>query len=122
MTPRTILVVEDERAVRELLVTVLRREGFIVHAAASAEDAVELEGLDSIDLLLTDVILPKMSGPDLARLIRRRCPQARVVFMSGYTGALLQDEDMAGAEFLQKPFDPKAVAQKIRAVLDLPVE
>ena len=115
-------MVEDERAVRDLLVTVLRREGFTVHAAASAEEAVELEGHESVDLLLTDVILPKMSGPDLARLIRQRSPAVRVIFMSGYTGALLQDEDMAGAEFLQKPFDAKVVAHKIRALLNPAVD
>jgi two-component system cell cycle sensor histidine kinase/response regulator CckA len=63
-------------------------------------------------------MLPLMSGPQLARAIRARSPGTRVLFMSGYTGALLQDEDMAGAEFLQKPFDGKTIAQKIRGLLD----
>jgi DNA-binding response OmpR family regulator len=115
-------VVEDERPVRELLTTVLRREGFTVHAAATAEEAVELANVHAIDLLLTDVILPGMSGPELARRIRERSPAVRIVFMSGYTGALLEDEDMAGAEFVQKPFDARKVALKIRTVLNSAAE
>jgi two-component system cell cycle sensor histidine kinase/response regulator CckA len=59
-----------------------------------------------------------MSGPELARTIRARSPRTRVLFMSGYAGALLKDEDMAGAEFLQKPFDVRTVAQKVSALLD----
>jgi two-component system cell cycle sensor histidine kinase/response regulator CckA len=122
VTPRTILVVEDERPVRQLLVTLLSRSGFEVRAAASAEEALELEQERAVDLLLTDVMLPQMSGPDLARAIRARSPGTRVLFMSGYTGALLTDEDMAGAGFLQKPFDGKTVERKIRELLDPPSE
>jgi two-component system, cell cycle sensor histidine kinase and response regulator CckA len=118
VTSRTILIVEDERPVRDLLVAVLTRQGFSVRAAATAEEAVELEREEAVDLLLTDVMLPRMSGPQLARVIRTRSPRTRVLFMSGYTGALLTDEDMAGADFLQKPFDTRTVAQKISALLD----
>jgi two-component system, cell cycle sensor histidine kinase and response regulator CckA len=110
--------VEDERPVRDLLVTVLTRLGFSVRAAATAEDAIRLEEEQAVDLLLTDVMLPGMSGPELARVIRVRSPGTRVLFMSGYAGALLEAEDMEGAEFLQKPFDARTVAQKIRALLD----
>jgi two-component system cell cycle sensor histidine kinase/response regulator CckA len=112
------LVVEDERPVRDLLATVLRREGFTVLSAATAEEAVELEQAHPIDCLLTDVILPGMSGPDLARAIRERSPSVKVVFMSGYTGSLLTEGDMAEAEFIQKPFDARVVAQKLRALLN----
>jgi two-component system cell cycle sensor histidine kinase/response regulator CckA len=118
VTLRTLLVVEDERPVRDLLVTVLKRAGYDVRAAATAEEAVELEGERHVDLLLTDVMLPGMSGPELARLIRERSPETHVIFMSGYTGALLKDEDMAGADFLQKPFDAKTIVDKVRAILD----
>lgn len=118
VTLRTLLVVEDERPVRNLLVTVLRRAGYHVRAAATAEEAVELEREHAVDLLVTDVMLPGMSGPQLARLIRARSPRTHVIFMSGYTGALLKDEDMADAEFLQKPFDAKTVVDKVRAILD----
>jgi two-component system, cell cycle sensor histidine kinase and response regulator CckA len=112
------LVVDDERPVRELLVAVLTRQGFDVRAAASAEDALELEREQPVDLLLTDVMLPAMSGPQLARTIRARSPHTVVLFMSGYAGALLKDVDMAGAGFLQKPFDAKTIAQKIGELLD----
>lgn len=98
--------------------TVLKRAGYDVRAAATAEEAVELESERPVDLLLTDVMLPGMSGPELARLIRERSPQTHVIFMSGYTGALLKDEDMAGADFLQKPFDAKTIIDKVRAILD----
>jgi two-component system, cell cycle sensor histidine kinase and response regulator CckA len=118
VTPRTILVVEDERPVRDLLVAVLARFGFSIRACATAEEAVELERQQAVDVLLTDVMLPSMSGPELARAIRARSPGTRVLFMSGYAGALLKDEDMAGAEFLQKPFDAKTVTQKIQRLLD----
>lgn len=109
---------EDERPVRDLLVTVLSRLGFSVLAAATAEEAIGLEQQQHVDMLLTDVMLPSMSGPELARMIRARSPRTRVLFISGYAGALLNDEDMEGAEFLQKPFDARTVAQKIRALLD----
>jgi two-component system cell cycle sensor histidine kinase/response regulator CckA len=111
-------VVEDERPVRDLLVTVLTRLGFSVRAVATAEEALALEREQSVDVLLTDVMLPSMSGPELARTIRARSPSTRVLFTSGYTGSLLNDEDMAGAEFLQKPFDARTVAQKIGTLLD----
>jgi two-component system, cell cycle sensor histidine kinase and response regulator CckA len=110
--------VEDERPVRDLLVTILTRNGFSVRAVATAEEAVDLEREARVDLLVTDVKLPGMSGPELARAIRSRSPTTRVLFMSGYAGALLKEEDMEGADFLQKPFDARTVAQKIRALLD----
>lgn len=118
MTPRTILVVEDERPVRDLLAAVLRRDGFTVLSAANAEEALELEPTLPIHCLLTDVILPGMSGPDLARAVRKRAPGVKVVFMSGYAGSLLTDDDMADAEFISKPFDARVVAQKLRALLN----
>jgi DNA-binding response OmpR family regulator len=118
VTPRTVLLVEDERPVRDLLVSVLTRLGYSVRAAETAEEALELEREQTAELLLTDVMLPRMSGPELARLIRTRSPRTRVLFMSGYTGALLTDEDMAGADFLQKPFDTRTLAQKVSALLD----
>lgn len=100
------------------MVSVLTRLGYSVRAAETAEEALELEREQTAELLLTDVMLPRMSGPELARLIRTRSPRTRVLFMSGYTGALLTDEDMAGADFLQKPFDTRTLAQKVSALLD----
>ena len=113
-----MLVVDDERPVRDLLVTVLSREGYAVRALATGEEAVELARQQTVDLLLTDVMLPGMSGPELARAIRQHSPHTHVLFMSGYAGALLKEEDMADAEFVQKPFDGRTIVSKVRAILD----
>ena len=113
-----MLVVDDERPVRDLLVTVLSRQGYVVRALATGEEAVEVAQQQEVDLLLTDVMLPGMSGPDLARAIRKHSPHTHVLFMSGYAGALLKEEDMADAEFVQKPFDGRTIVSKVRAILD----
>jgi two-component system cell cycle sensor histidine kinase/response regulator CckA len=114
-----VLVVEDETAVRDLLVTILKRGGFDVRSADSAEAALAID--DHYDLLLTDVVLPRMTGPDLARAVRERSPQTRVLFMSGYTGnAVLDETDLdAGRAFIQKPFSSKALVDRIRDLIDL---
>jgi CheY-like chemotaxis protein len=118
VTPPTLLVVEDERPLRDLLVKVLGREGYTVRTAATAEEALEIVRRDPIDLLLTDVMLPGMSGPQLARVIRANSPGTRIVFMSGYTGALLTEQDLADAAFLQKPFDARTVVDTLREILN----
>lgn len=115
-----MLVVDDERPVREVVVAALVRAGYQVQSAASAEEALEIEGLESFDLLLTDVMLPNMTGPELAREVRRRSPATRVLFMSGYTGdAVLTPEDVHGSlGFLQKPFGAHTVVARVRELLD----
>jgi CheY-like chemotaxis protein len=115
-----VLLVEDEDAVRDLLTTVLQRGGFEVRAAGSAEAALAIDG--NFDLLLTDVVLPQMTGPELARAMRDRMPSLRVLFMSGYTGhAVLEDSDFdAGRAFIQKPFGSKALLERIRELIDAP--
>lgn len=122
MTPRSVLVVDDERAVREVVAAALTRAGYKVRSAASAEEALDLERAEPVDLLITDVILPGMKGPDLAREVRRRSPGTRVLFMSGYTGdAALDPGDLhGGLGFLQKPFGPGAVLARVRELLDPP--
>jgi PAS domain S-box-containing protein len=119
-TRPVVLLVEDEDAVRDLLTTVLQRGGFEVRAAGSAEAALAIEG--SFDVLLTDVVLPQMTGPELARVMRERRPNVRVLFMSGYTGhAVLEDSDFdAGRAFIQKPFGSKALVERIRELIDAP--
>jgi DNA-binding response OmpR family regulator len=121
VTPRTILIVDDERAVRELVAAALTRAGFAVRTASTAEEALDLEARHPIDLLVTDVILPKISGPELAEMIRRRSPQTRVLFMSGYTGNALTAEDLRGGSgFLAKPFGTNALIQRVQEVLNPP--
>jgi PAS domain S-box-containing protein len=121
----TILLVEDNPQVRELTRTVLAEQGYFVIEAASTEDAeriCETHGTE-IHLLLTDVIMPGLSGRELANRLTVRAPRMKVLYMSGYTfnvighGGTLEQ----GVAFLQKPFTPGALADKVREVLDAAV-
>jgi two-component system, cell cycle sensor histidine kinase and response regulator CckA len=118
----TVLLVEDETAVRDMAQTALESFGYKVLAAANAEDAWRTVAAQhgKIDLLLTDVIMPGVSGPELAERVRREYPAIAVVFMSGYTSdAVLWQGDEVGEEnFVQKPFHTAALATKLRQVLD----
>ncbi|MGB7283519.1 MAG: PAS domain S-box protein [Candidatus Acidiferrum sp.] len=121
----TVLLVEDEDAVRELVSMILNSNGYMV---LSAQDALEAEQFSTnhsgeIHLLLTDIIMPGTSGRELARRITARHPRARVLYMSGYTDNVLAQGGVLeeGVSFLQKPFTPAALAQKVRDVLDSPV-
>lgn len=115
-------MVEDELTVRQLLTTVLRRLGYAVHEASSGTDALRLftEHASSIQMIVTDVVMPGMSGGELAQRVRAMRPTMRILFVSGYTddkvvrrGVLHGEED-----FLQKPFTPMELAQRVRAALD----
>jgi DNA-binding response OmpR family regulator len=120
VTRVNVLLVEDQDGVRELLTTVLKRNGFHVTTAATAEQALEIAPGLNIDLLLTDVVLPGMTGPELAQRICARAPSVRVLFMSGYTGDALRDqpEFAAGRAFIQKPFASAALVERIRSLLE----
>lgn len=121
MTSRAVLIVDDERAVRDLVAAALSRAGFEVRTACSAEEALDLEARRPVDLLVTDVILPSLSGPELAERIRRRSPHTRVLFMSGYTGNALSADDLRnGNAFLAKPFGTTALIQRVQEVLNRP--
>jgi len=118
----TILLVEDEPDVLNLTALALERFGYSVLTAASGRDALDLLALhaDGIALLLTDVVMPDMSGRELAETLRARLPALRVLFMSGYTdnAVLRLSFHSASVAFLQKPFTPQALARKVREVLD----
>jgi PAS domain S-box-containing protein len=120
-----VLLVEDEEAVRELARTVLEAHGYEVVEATHGDEAAQLaeQHGGSFDLLLTDVVMPGMSGRELAKKIAARSRRTRVLFMSGYTDNVIAQGGVleAGVSFLQKPFSPRALAAKVRAVLDLPV-
>jgi PAS domain S-box-containing protein len=121
----TILLVEDEPAVRELARMVLSEGGYEVIEAQNAEDAVRLAGRhgSEIHLLLTDVVMPGMSGHDLAKHLTALHPYLRVLYMSGYTHNVIAENGYLeeGLSFLQKPFTPRALAQRVRETLDRPV-
>jgi len=121
----TILLVEDEPAVRELARMVLSEQGYTVIEAQNAEDAVRLAGRrgSEIHLLLTDVVMPGMSGHDLAKHLTALHTNMRVLYMSGYTYNVIAENGTLeeGLSFLQKPFSPRALAQRVRETLDRPV-
>ena len=119
----TILLVEDAALVRTLARQVLETAGYRVLEAESAEAALEVcETINGthIDLLLTDVVMPGMSGNDMSKILLARQPDMPVLYMSGYTDdAIVQHGVLEpGINFLQKPFSPGALAMKVREVLD----
>jgi PAS domain S-box-containing protein len=117
----SVLIVEDDFAVRTLTLAVLRGCGYQVQEAADAVEALSfLDRNASFDLVITDVIMPHMSGKELHGEIVERLPQTKVLFISGYTDDALAHHGVldAGLSFLEKPFSPAALAQKVRAVLD----
>ncbi len=120
----TILLVEDEPAVRELVATALGDRGYRILNAASADEALllEREHTGPIDLLITDVVMHGVRGPELARQIRDRRPEVRVLFMSGYPDDALGKRGVldSGTAFLQKPFRVRALGAKVAEVLQLP--
>jgi two-component system, cell cycle sensor histidine kinase and response regulator CckA len=118
----TILVVEDEPGVRELVRRVLERYGYRVLLAASPSEALALidRFADPIQLLMSDVVLPEMSGRALASQLVLRRPDMRVIYMSGYTDDAIVHHGVLDPDtpFLQKPFTPEALARKVRTMLD----
>jgi PAS domain S-box-containing protein len=117
----TILLVEDEEQVRSFVETVLKRQGYRVLVARSPLEAVRvIEGHPgTIDLLLTDVIMPHKSGRQLADELTPKFPAMKVVYMSGYTNNVVLDHGVPeGVAFLQKPVLPETLSRKVRAALD----
>jgi CheY-like chemotaxis protein len=115
----SILVAEDEAAVRDLVVRILGSKGYSVHSAASGQAALDLwrQQAGAFDMLLTDLIMPGgMSGAQLAERLRAEKPGLKVIYMSGYRGGTTMEG--READFLQKPFDPGHLAAVVRARLD----
>jgi CheY-like chemotaxis protein len=118
----TVLLVEDEPGVRQLASRILGRLGYRVLEAANGRAALDLAAAydGPIHLVLTDAVMPEMSGPALSERLAATRPEARVLFMSGYT-----DDDIvrrgllrAESDFVQKPFTPDVLARRVREVLD----
>jgi two-component system, cell cycle sensor histidine kinase and response regulator CckA len=119
----TILLVEDNDAVRELARRTLAPRGYTVVEAASAEEALEVIGKGpEPDLLLTDIVMPGLSGPNLAARLLQERPALRVMYMSGYSGddAAAHGPVWLGVPLVQKPFTPQQLAERVRTVLDGP--
>jgi PAS domain S-box-containing protein len=120
----TILLVEDEAPVRSLARTVLEARGYAVLEASRGDEALRVaqHHRGPIHLLLTDVVMPGLGGPAVARLLTRVHPETQVLYMSGYTDAAVARHGVleAGAALVQKPFTPRALAQQVRQVLDAP--
>jgi two-component system, cell cycle sensor histidine kinase and response regulator CckA len=118
----TILLVEDEGEVRRLLRYILSKRGYQVLEASNAEEALAIyqhKG-DRIDLVLTDVVMPGMSGPELAERLMQQRPALKIMFMSGYTDEMVNRAGTLGRriDFLQKPLRPDVLAARVRASLD----
>ncbi len=120
----TLLVVEDQDSVRSLIVRVLMQEGYRVIEAAKVEDALRVAASlpEPVQVLVTDVVMPQMSGPALAAQLRLVWPDLRVFFMSGYSGIELPDLlDKPENACIQKPFLPMDLVEQLRELLDKPI-
>ncbi len=117
MSPTTILLVEDEPAVRMLLAEALERAGYLVRQARNGEEALALfeAHKESIDLLVTDLRMPLMGGADLVKQLRAAAPALKVICVSGYPGAR---DPAITRHFLAKPFSRAELLDKVREALE----
>jgi two-component system, cell cycle sensor histidine kinase and response regulator CckA len=119
----TLLVVENEASIIALVQMALERHGYVVLTAESGSEALRLAAIHPgpIDLLITDVVMPDLSGPDLARRLVAERPGMPALFMSGYMDDAL-GEDVSTfrvpVDFIQKPFSPSALTAKVREMLE----
>jgi DNA-binding NtrC family response regulator len=118
----TVMVVEDEDGIRTLECRILEKHGYTVLRASNGAEAIQVSAQHNgkIELLITDMVMPSMSGTDLAQLLTSQRSELKVLFTSGYTdNAIIHHGTLTGdAEFLAKPFEPQALARKVREVLD----
>jgi two-component system, cell cycle sensor histidine kinase and response regulator CckA len=120
----TILIAEDNEGVRTIAQMMLERNGYTVLTAANAAEALDIahQYPETIDLLLTDVVMPEMNGKDLFIHIQKICAQMKVLYMSGYTDNVVSHYGILedGVNYIQKPFTNHSLATRIRAILDNP--
>jgi hypothetical protein len=117
----TVLLVEDDRAVRTVVNSVLRRHGYAVLEAGGPKEALAAaqQHAGAIDLVLSDVIMPEMSGPEMVTLLAERHPETRAIFLSGYSGEALVRDGLLGslARLVQKPVATRDLLRAVRAAL-----
>jgi CheY-like chemotaxis protein len=121
----TVLVAEDEDGVRTVITDMLRQQGYSVMTARGGAEALEVaRTLPKVDLLISDVIMPGMNGPELARKLRAMRPDVRVLYVSGYPDRAIEHKSVLdpATSFLNKPFTPDDLAVKVREVLDRTLE
>ncbi|MBI5420115.1 MAG: PAS domain S-box protein [Deltaproteobacteria bacterium] len=120
----TVLLVEDENVVRELVRDILQENGYTVLAASDGAEALQVWGSypEQVHLMITDVVMPKMGGRELAESLEKQQAGLKVLYMSGYTDESIVHHGVldSGIPFLQKPFTPDALLRKVREVLDTP--
>jgi two-component system, cell cycle sensor histidine kinase and response regulator CckA len=116
----TVLLVEDEDPVRLFSARALRNKGYRVIEAKSGEAALEIieRGAEQIDLVISDVVMPRMDGPEMAAKIREQYPDMKVIFISGYTEEAFRHRLTHDVHFLPKPYNLKQLAAKVKQVLD----
>jgi CheY-like chemotaxis protein len=123
-TSQTVLVVDDVSTAREITCRLLAETGFRVYSAGCAAQALEILATvrPAIDLVVTDVVMPEISGVELARRIRKRWPGTRIVFMSGYNSDVLMAEGLERPKviFIAKPFTQEMLLEKVTAALGQP--
>ncbi len=119
----TILVVDDEEGLREVAKRILARSGYTVLVATGGDEALGIADsyAGRIDLILTDVIMPKMQGPTVAKEVKKLRPDIKVLFMSGHAQPVLEAEDVLRTEFqlVEKPFDQRILLEHVRRALDV---
>ena len=118
MPAGSILVADDDAAIRTVLNQALSRAGYEVRSTGNAATLWRWVSQGDGDLVLTDVVMPGMSGRELAERLALLCPSAKVMFMSGYTDEMIEHHGVLGGRFLRKPFDRAALTRKVRSVLD----
>jgi PAS domain S-box-containing protein len=121
----TVLVIEDDAQVRSMVRRILESRSYEILEARDGEEAMSVAKghAGELDLILSDVVIPGVSGPEIVAQVQQHYGDTRTLFMSGYTDhAVLRDRILsAGANFIQKPFAPNALANKVREVLDAPL-
>ena len=120
MTRPTILIVEDQPALRRVAERILVRVGYPVLTAESGEEALQVAGThaERIGLLLTDLVMPGIGGRELARTLRRQRPELRVLYLSGYSEDGVFDADDVPGGFLQKPFSVDTLLAAVQSALE----
>ncbi len=120
---KTILLAEDAEIVREMVEEILKNDGYEVFSYPDGQEAFSFfkENASRLDLVVTDIVMPRMNGKELAQQCRRERPDVGVLYMSGYLDSQLNtEEDLAGnTDFIAKPFRPAELLQKIEELIDM---